>query len=95
MNLTREQAIDRVGIEAVAAVGKENCEPTCRVGFNGKCQGDALTEWAASVAATDADGSECTLTAYYYTNAEQDAEIERHDGDAGVVDWAIDHYEIV
>ena len=86
--LTREQAIGQVGIEAVEEVDVENLEPTGRVGFNGSCQGDDLTEWSASVTVNDS-----VLIAYCYTNREQDNMIS--DGDASLIDWTTDHYEIV
>ena len=96
MKLNRKQAIERCGQAAVDAVDADNCEPTNRVGFNGRCQGDALCEWSATVDAVDAvDGQPCKLTAYYYITAADEQAIDDADGDAGVVDWVIDHYEIV
>lgn len=87
-NLSREQAIALVGTDAVSAVKGTNCEPTCRVGYNGSCQGDSLTEWSAGVSAVDADGEEVTLMAYYYTTNEQDECID-------TVNWEIEGYEVV
>jgi len=88
--LTREQAIEKVGIEAVEKVDAENCEPTNRVGFNGDCQGDDLTEWSASIKVGDS-----VLVAYYYTSNEQDQVMADYDGDGSAIDWTIDHYAIV
>jgi hypothetical protein len=88
--LTREQAIELVGIEAVEKVEAENCEPSNRVGFNGACQDDDLTEWSASVKVGDR-----VLTAYYYTDNEQDEAMAENDGDGSAIDWTIDHYSIV
>lgn len=91
--LTREQAIEIVGAEAVKKVEAEGCEPTGRVGYNGACQGDELTEWAAGVATTDKDGIPVRLVAYYYTSNEEDDDI----ADAGtgdVIDWEISHYSV-
>lgn len=89
-NLTREQAVEEVGEEAVKAVEAKNCEPTNRVGYNGACQGDASCEWSASVRVGDV-----VLTAYYYTNNEQDAAMAAQDGDGSAIDWEIAGYEIV
>lgn len=91
MRLTRDEAIKLAGIKAVEAVEAENCEPTNRVGFNGPCQGDDLTEWAASVTLDNGD----TLTAYYYTDEDDEAEVEANGGDWGGIDWEISHYEIM
>ena len=91
--LTREQAIEIVGIEAVNNVESEGCEPTGRVGFNGACQGDEMTEWAASVAASDKDGCPVSLVAYYYTSTEEDQAMADA-GDGSVIDWEIDHYAV-
>lgn len=93
-NLTREQAVAIVGAEAVEKVGRENCEPTGRVGYNGACQGDAFCEWAASVSATNADGDDVTLVAYYYTSNEQDEIMAANDGDGSYIDWEIAGYEV-
>lgn len=88
--LTKEQAIALVGDDSVAAVERQNCEPTCRVGYNGACQGDSLTEWRSAVSATDSDGEQVTLLAYYYTTNEQD----EHLAEVGDIDWEIEGYEI-
>ena len=93
-NLSRQQAIDLVGVQAVDAVERENCEPTNCVGYNGECQGDALTEWSASVECQDADGDKVLLVAYYYTSNEQDRMIAET-GDGGSIDWEIEDYEVI
>lgn len=92
--LTREQAIAEVGLAAVEAVERENCEPTGAVGYNGRCQGDRLTEWSAAVYLTDADGDEITLRAYYYTD-EDDETLADETGTWDNTDWVIEGYEIV
>ncbi|HQU89738.1 MAG TPA: hypothetical protein PK620_13390 [Denitromonas sp.] len=94
-NMTREQAAEIVGVEAVDNVERQNCEPTGRVGFNGACQDDELCEWSASVICTDKDGNACCLTAYYYTSNDEDAIMAEHDGDGSYIDWEIDHYAVV
>ena len=92
-SLNKEQAINLVGVDALAAVERVNCEPTGRVGYNGECQGDSLTEWTASVDCKDVDGDPVTLTAYYYTNNQQDQMIAET-GDGGFIDWEIVGYEV-
>jgi beta-glucanase (GH16 family) len=67
--LTREQAIEAAGLDAVNAVERISCDPTNIIGYNGSCQGDALIEWSARHAL--ADGA--VLTAYYYTSAADEA----------------------
>lgn len=93
--MTRAQAVAQVGENAVAAVERENCEPTGRVGYNGKMHGDDLTEWSASIGCHDKDGDEVTLTAYYYTDHDEDQAIADAYGDGSVIDWEIAGYEIV
>lgn len=93
-NLSREQAVAIVGQAVVEAVEKENCEPTNRVGYNGECQGNESTEWAASVRCVDADGNDATLIAYYYTTNEQDKTIAET-GDGGSISWEIEGFEVV
>jgi hypothetical protein len=88
-NLTREQAVATVGEKAVAAAESKPCEPTNRVGYNGSCQGDDLTEWSASVRCGDV-----VLTAYYYTTSEQDQTMAENSGDGSCIDWEIAGYEV-
>jgi hypothetical protein len=92
-NLTREQAIEIVGLEAVAKVEDKSCEPTHRVGYNGACQGDDLTEWSAWVGCEDKGGYDCTLLAYYYTTNEEDQAIADA-SDGAAIDWEIAGYEV-
>lgn len=93
-NLTREQAVAIVGETAVDAVESEDCEPTNRVGYNGACQGNDLTEWSASTRCQDTDGNNVTLVAYYYTTNAQDKVIAET-GDAGFINWEIEGFEVV
>lgn len=88
-NLTREQAIALVGQGAVTRVENESCEPTNRVGYNGACQGNALTEWSATVQID----SETRITAYYYTDNDEDAMAAECD-DLSCINWEIDHYTV-
>lgn len=93
-NLTREQAIEKVGIKTVEAVEAENCEPTNRIGYNGACQGDALIEWSASVEFKDAEGIPRTITAYYYTDEDDEKIVEEAGGDWSYLSWNVAGYEI-
>ena len=90
--LNREQAIAAVGNELVESLDFANCEPTGRVGFNGKCQGDAQIEWSASVSFKDADGFNCHLVAYYYTT--EDDELYAAESGWDSINWVIDGYTI-
>lgn len=91
-NLTREQAVAIVGEAAVSKAEATNCEPTNRVGYNGACQGDAEIEWSGSASVEDKDGTDCTVTAYYYTSQE---EINEAGDDLSNVNWTIAGYEVV
>ena len=93
-NLTREQAVAIVGETAVDAVESEDCEPTNRVGYNGACQGNDLTEWSASTRCHDTNGIGVTLIAYYYTTNSQD-DVIAETGDAGSINWEIEGFEVV
>jgi hypothetical protein len=87
-NLTREQAIEIAGQEAVDAVERENCEPTSR------CQtdGDTAVEFAASITCTHRDGAPATLTAYYYQTPEALATCDGDDYSR--LDWEINGWEV-
>ncbi len=93
-NLTREQAVAIVGEATVNSVESKNCEPTNRVGFNGACQNDSLTEWSASMHCQDSEGNDVALVAYYYTTNEQD-EVMAETGDGASIDWKIEGFEVV
>ena len=79
-NLTREQAIEIVGADAVISVEDKSCDFTNRVMDGG------MVEFAASVVT-----SEGVLTAYYYTSQD---EIDAAGEDLSNVDWEIYGYEI-
>jgi len=84
--LSREQAIELAGIEAVEKVENENCDFTNRL----QTDGDDSVEFAASVKFTDAEGVKRTLTAYYY----QDQEAVDATEDLSNLNWEIEGYEI-
>lgn len=90
-NLTREQAIEIVGEEAVKAVDNVNCEPTSR-----KIDGDEPpVEFAASINCTDKNGEPTRLTAIYFQSHEAMEEAaEKYDGDLSSLDWEVDHYRV-
>ena len=92
--LTRDEAVEIVGDAAVYAVEGKNCEPTNRAGYNGACQGDKLTEWAASTKCVDKDGKECMLCVYYYTTEEQAETVEESGGDWASITWTPAHYVV-
>ena len=92
-NLNKDQAINTVGVDAVNNIDYVNCEPTGRVGYNGACQGDSLTEWTSYVSCKDNNGDNVTLSAYYYTTNDQDQMIA-DTGDGGCIDWVIEGYEV-
>lgn len=85
--LSREQVIDMVGEAAVKAVEKENCDFTGRL----QCDGDTRVEFAASVSATNNDGDEVTLIAYYYQEQESIDAVEALDQ----LDWEIEGFDVV
>jgi len=85
-NLTREQAVELVGEAAVSAAENCNCDITGRVGYNGACQGDELTEWRASASGVEV---------YYYTTNEEDKVMAENDGDGSSIDWTVAGYEVV
>ena len=79
-NLTREQAIEIVGADAVSAVEAKNCDFTNRVMDGG------MVEFAASVVT-----SEGVLTAYYY---QTQTALDAADG-LDALDWEIEGWEVV
>lgn len=85
-DLTREQAIEAAGLEAVEKVEAMNCD------FNNRVQtdGDTAVEFEACVDFIDSEGAERSLTAYYYQEQEELDEVE----DMGNLDWEIEGYEI-
>lgn len=84
-NLSREQAIKAVGLTAVEAVEKENCDFTNRV------MNDGTVEFSASVDAINQDGDEVKLLAYYF----QDAESVDDCDDLSDLNWEVSHYEVI
>lgn len=91
--LTRDQAIARVGQDVINDLDKINCEPTSRVGVQG--YPDDYTEWTASIYATDTEGEDVVVVAYYYTTNEQDQIMADNDGDGSSISWEVAGYEIV
>lgn len=83
--LTREQAIELAGIEIVNKLDYENCDYTNRV----QTDGDTDVEFSASIRFIDQEGTQRTLTAYYYQNQ---GTLDETDFDN--LDWEINGYAI-
>lgn len=81
--ITRREAIEQAGLDAVEAVEAVNCEPTNRV------TGDGTMEFRASVLIDAENGTH--LAVYYY----QDEETAMKAEDLSDLDWEIEGYEIV
>ena len=85
--VSKEQAIAIVGVEAVNAVARENCDFTGRI----MDMADDGVEFSASVSAANKDGEDCTLTAYYYPTQ---GELDGAGDDLSNVNWEIAGYEV-
>jgi hypothetical protein len=89
--LTRNQAIAMVGINKIQELEALNCEPTSRAYDHA----DGEIEWSASLTTEFIpDGEPCTVTAYYYTDAADAAQVEALGGDWGGIDWEVSYYTI-
>lgn len=89
-NLTKEDVIFLLNdSDCLELVANKNCEPTNRVGYNGVCQGDQLTEWSATVEINE----ETSITAYYYTTNDED-QMAAECGDLSCINWEISHYTV-
>ena len=86
-DLTREQAVNIVGEEAVERVEAENCDFTSCLMPSGW---EDQVEFASSVLCVDRQGQECVLRAYYYQDADSVAGVE----DLSHLEWEIHGYEI-
>ena len=84
--MTREEAIETVGLELVEQAERENCECTCRVTDGTEWNG--YTEFSAS---SDLNENMDRVVVYYYQPTELVLETE----DLGSLDWVIDHYEVI
>lgn len=87
-NMTRDEAIQYAGIEAVKAVEAENCDFTNRV--TAGTEWDGWCEFSASVRLHDDPNNRECLTAYYYQRNEDVDATE----DLGSLTWVIDHYSL-
>lgn len=92
-HLTREEAIEKVGLENVEDVETENGEPTSRL----MPDGDTRIEYSASVfcPGRGEDGVDVTLTAFYYPDESEflDADGEPLE-DLSLIDWEIEFYTV-
>lgn len=88
MKYTREEAVKMVGEAAVNQVETINCEPTSRVIYP-SIEPDHVgkAEFVASLQLEDGR----TLTAFYY---QEEAVLEDCE-DLSMLDWTIEHYEVV
>lgn len=77
--LTRQQAIETISLQAVEAVERENCDFTNRVMDNG------WVEFSATL-----ETEEGSLVAYYYQTQDAVDACEQLDE----LDWEIDHYKV-
>lgn len=87
--MTREDAIQYAGIEAVKAVESENCDFTNRV--TDGTEWDGWCEFSASVRLSNDPNDRESLIAYYYQKNEDVDAVE----DMGDLTWTIDHYSVM
>ena len=83
---TRDELVEKVGLQNVADLEALDCEPTGRAGYNGQCQGDDLIEWTATLGLADGQ-----ITVYYYTTQEDEHYVAQGT-DWGSVDFIPHHY---
>ena len=89
--LTRDQAIAMIGIGKIRKLEALTYEPTSRAYDHA----DGEIEWSASLTTEFIpDGELCTVTAYYYTDAADAAQVEALGGDWGGIDWEVSYYTI-
>jgi predicted DNA-binding protein len=92
-DVSRREAIKRVGLDNVLKVESENCEPTNRL----QDENNTTIEYKASIACKElGTGYDVILEAYYYPDESEflDANGEPIE-DLGNIDWEIDRYVIV
>jgi hypothetical protein len=85
--LTRDEAIEIAGIDAVEKLDSKNCDFTNRV----QTDGDTAVEFSAAVGYYDRQ-YECDgmLIAYYYQEQDELDKVE----DLSLLDWIIEGYEV-
>jgi hypothetical protein len=84
--MTREQAIQAVGVELVNKLDGVNCEPTGRL----QTDGDDSVEFSSSVETSNEEYGRMTLTAYYYQSSEDVEGTE----DLSNLEWTVAGYEL-
>lgn len=85
MKLTREQAINEVGLKFVDQVESAPCD------YSNRLTNDGTTEFCATVnAGTDDDGFKRTITAVYFQDSVAADECE----DLCDLNWVVDHYTV-
>lgn len=84
--LSREQAINAVGLHLVEQVESLNCEPTGRLIYPAfEPEHENMQEYTASV-----ENDSARITAYYF---QKDEDLENCDN-TGSLDWEIEYYEV-
>lgn len=83
--LTREQAINEVGKNAVEQVEASPCD------YSNRVTNDGTVEFIATIkAGKDEDGFNRTISAYYL----QDSEVVDSCNDISDLNWTVDHYTV-
>jgi hypothetical protein len=83
--LSREQAINEVGLKFVEQVEAKNCD------FSNRCTNDGTVEFIATVdAGQDEDGFERTISAYYF----HDSDVVDACEDISDLSWDVEYYAV-
>lgn len=84
--MTREQAIQAVGVELVDKLDATTCDYTNRV----QTDGDDSVEFSASIQTGSEEYGRMTLTAYYYQSPQDLEGVE----DLSDLKWTVEGYEL-
>lgn len=85
MKLTREEAINEVGLNFVEQAEAAPCD------YSNRVTNDGTTEFCATVkAGCDEDGFSRTITAVYFQDSEKADGCE----DLDDLEWIVDHYTV-
>ena len=83
--MTREELIQKVGIEYVDALENEACEPTSRLIYDAfEPEHAGMVEFQSCI-----ETEKGLISAYYYQKAEDMEGVD----DLGDLNWEVDHYE--
>jgi len=83
-NLTREQAIEIVGVDVVEKLETENCE------YSRNRNNSSIQEWTSHLK-IDNECEFSRITAHYFVT---DEEIKEAKDDLSNIDWKINHYSV-